>query len=38
VKFHSGNEFTAMATFCGITMPGIPAINRKAKPASPMAA
>ena len=34
----SGNELTAMATFCGITMPGIPARKRKAKPASPMAA
>jgi hypothetical protein len=34
----SGNEFAAIATFCGITMPGMPAITRNAKPASPIAA
>ena len=34
----SGNEFAAIATFCGITMPGIPASARNAKPASPIAA
>ena len=34
----SGNEFAAIATFCGMTMPGLPANARNAKPASPIAA
>jgi hypothetical protein len=34
----SGNELAAMATFCGITMPGMPARSRNAKPARPIAA
>ena len=25
----SGNEFAAIATFCGMTMPGMPATSRK---------
>ena len=34
----SGNELTAIATFCGMTMPGMPAMSRNANPASPIAA
>jgi hypothetical protein len=34
----SGNEFAAIATFCGMMLPGMPATNRNANPARPIAA
>jgi hypothetical protein len=34
----SGNEFAAIATFCGMMIPGMPVRSRNANPASPIAA
>ena len=32
----SGNEFAAIAIFCGMTMPGMPVSARNANPARPI--
>ena len=34
----SGKEFAAIAIFCGMTMPGMPARTRNAHPARPISA